>query len=105
MLRVIGHEVLNAFREVQDDLTALTVFVRAGIATAVCGRGQADIGYISTNRYNGGLVSYLDAETAQQQNLLSNEQQLVSIQGQRLSTTSIPLVVGRAGRRMGCIEP
>ena len=50
---------------------------------------------ISTNRYSGGLVSYLDVVTAQQ-NLLSNEQQLVSIQGQRL-LTSVLLVKALGG--------
>jgi outer membrane protein, multidrug efflux system len=50
---------------------------------------------ISTNRYNGGLVSYLDVVTAQQ-NLLSNEQQMVTIHGQRL-LTSVLLVKALGG--------
>jgi multidrug efflux system outer membrane protein len=50
---------------------------------------------ISTNRYAGGLVSYLDVVTAQQ-NLLSNQQELVTIQGQRL-TTSVLLVKALGG--------
>jgi outer membrane protein, multidrug efflux system len=87
--------VLNAFREVQDDLTALEVFARAQELqqqSVDAARRTLDI---STNRYSGGLVSYLDVVTAQQ-NLLSNEQQLVSIQGQRL-TTSVLLVKALGG--------
>ncbi len=87
--------VLNAFREVQDDLTALEVFVKAQELqqqSVDAARRTLDI---STNRYTGGLVSYLDVVTAQQ-NLLSNEQQLVSIQGQRL-TTSVLLIKALGG--------
>ncbi len=43
---------------------------------------------ISTSRYTGGLVSYLDVVTAQQ-NLLTNEQQLAVIRGQRLVTSAL----------------
>jgi outer membrane protein TolC len=50
---------------------------------------------ISTNRYRGGLVSYLDVVTAQQ-NLLNSEQLLVSIQGQRL-ISSVLLVKALGG--------
>jgi NodT family efflux transporter outer membrane factor (OMF) lipoprotein len=87
--------VLNAFREVQDDLTALEVFVRAQELqqqSVDAARRTLDI---STSRYTGGLVSYLDVVTAQQ-NLLTNEQQLVSIQGQRL-TTSVLLIKALGG--------
>jgi outer membrane protein, multidrug efflux system len=87
--------VLNAFREVQDDLTALEVFVRAQEMqqqSVDAARRTLDI---STNRYTGGLVSYLDVVTAQQ-NLLTNEQELVSIQGQRL-TTSVLLIKALGG--------
>jgi len=87
--------VLNAFREVQDDLTALNVFMRAQDMqqqSVDAARRTVDL---STNRYNGGLVSYLDVVTAQQ-NLLTNEQLLVNIQGQRL-TTSVLLVKALGG--------
>jgi multidrug efflux system outer membrane protein len=78
--------VLNAFREVQDDLTALSVFINAQQTQQQAVDAARRTLDISTNRYNGGLVSYLDVVTAQQ-NLLNNEQQLVNIQGQRLATT------------------
>ncbi len=50
---------------------------------------------ISTSRYSGGLVSYLDVVTAQQ-NLLTDEQELAVIQGQRL-VSSVLLVKALGG--------
>jgi outer membrane protein, multidrug efflux system len=50
---------------------------------------------ISTSRYSGGLVSYLDVVTAQQ-NLLSDEQQLAIIQGERL-VSSVLLIKALGG--------
>lgn len=50
---------------------------------------------ISTDRYTGGLVSYLDVVTAQQ-TLLNNEQQLAVIRGQRL-VTSVLLIKALGG--------
>jgi outer membrane protein, multidrug efflux system len=87
--------VLNAFREVQDDLTALDVFIQAQQTQQQAVDAARRTLDISTNRYTGGLVSYLDVVTAQQ-NLLNNEQELVTIQGQRL-TTSVLLVKALGG--------
>jgi outer membrane protein TolC len=87
--------VLNAFREVQDNITGLQVLdaARQSQADAVdSARRQLDI---STSRYVGGLVNYLDVVTAQQ-NLLSNEQEAAVIQGQRL-ITSVLLVKALGG--------
>lgn len=78
--------VLNAFREVQDDITGLQVLDaarRSQDAAVESSRRQLDI---ATSRYVGGLVSYLDVVSAQQ-NLLTNEEQAAQIQGQRLVTT------------------
>jgi outer membrane protein, multidrug efflux system len=77
--------VLNAFREVQDNITGLEVLTaaRQSQADAVdSSRRQLDI---ATSRYVGGLVNYLDVVNAQQI-LLSNEQEAAVIQGQRLIT-------------------
>jgi outer membrane protein, multidrug efflux system len=77
--------VLNAFREVQDNITGLEVLTaaRQSQADAVdSSRRQLDI---ATSRYVGGLVNYLDVVNAQQI-LLSNEQEASVIQGQRLIT-------------------
>ena len=87
--------VLNAFREVQDDLTALDVFIQAQQTQQQAVDAAQRTLDISTNRYTGGLVSYLDVVTAQQ-NLLSNQQELVNIQGLRL-TTSVLLVKALGG--------
>ncbi|HUK65865.1 MAG TPA: efflux transporter outer membrane subunit [Anaeromyxobacteraceae bacterium] len=82
--------VLNAFREVQDNITGLEVLdaARKSQAEAVASsRRQLDI---ATSRYVGGVVNYLDVVNAQQV-LLNNEQQAAVIQGQRL-VTSVLLV-------------
>jgi outer membrane protein, multidrug efflux system len=78
--------VLNAFREVQDNVTGLEVLYTAQQSQAAAvsaARRQLDI---ATSRYVGGLVNYLDVVSAQQ-NLLNNEQEAAIIQGQRLVTT------------------
>ena len=78
--------VLNAFREVQDNITGLQVLdaARQSQADAVnSSRRELDI---ATSRYVGGLVSYLDVVSAQQI-LLTNEQEAAIIEGQRLVTT------------------
>jgi outer membrane protein TolC len=87
--------VLNAFREVQDNITGLQVLdsARQSQADAVASaRRQLDI---ATSRYVGGLVNYLDVVSAQQ-NLLTNEQEAAVIQGQRL-VTSVLLVKALGG--------
>jgi outer membrane protein, multidrug efflux system len=87
--------VLQAFREVQDSLTGLTILDQAfqSQQQAVdASRRNLDI---ATNRYKGGLVSYLDVVTAQQ-TLLTNEQELAILQGQKL-VTSVLLVKSLGG--------
>ena len=87
--------VLNAFREVQDNVTGLEVLASAQQSQADAvgsARKQVDI---ATSRYVGGLVNYLDVVSAQQ-NLLSNEQEAAIIQGQRL-VTSVLLVKALGG--------
>ena len=87
--------VLNAFREVQDNITGLEVLeaARQSQAEAVdSSHRQLDI---ATSRYVGGLVSYLDVVSAQQ-TLLSNEQEAAIIQGQRL-VSSVLLVKALGG--------
>jgi NodT family efflux transporter outer membrane factor (OMF) lipoprotein len=87
--------VLQAFREVQDGLTGLTILDQAfqSQQQAVdASRRNLDI---ATSRYKGGLVSYLDVVTAQQ-TLLTNEQELAILQGQKL-VTSVLLVKALGG--------
>ena len=87
--------VLNAFREVQDNITGLEVLDTARQAQAEAvgsARKQVDI---ATSRYVGGLVNYLDVVSAQQ-TLLNNEQEAAIIQGQRL-VTAVLLVKALGG--------
>jgi outer membrane protein, multidrug efflux system len=87
--------VLSSLQEVQDELTALNVLSEAQQEqqqTVDAARRTLDI---STSRYQGGLVNYLDVVTAQQ-NLLQNEQQLAVIHGQRL-VASVLLVKALGG--------
>ena len=87
--------VLNAFREVQDDVTGLTVLDQAKQSQQLTVDAARRTLTIATSRYDGGLVSYLDVVNAQQ-NLLNNEQELAAIQGQRL-VTSVLLIKALGG--------
>jgi outer membrane protein, multidrug efflux system len=78
--------VLNAFREVQDDVTGLTVLDQANQSQQQAVDSARRTLDIAVSRYTGGLVNYLDVVNAQQ-NLLNNEQQLAVIHGQRLVTS------------------
>jgi NodT family efflux transporter outer membrane factor (OMF) lipoprotein len=78
--------VLNAFREVQDDVTGLTVLDQAFHSQQQAVDSSRRTLDIATSRYVGGLVNYLDVVNAQQ-NLLNNQQELAVIQGQRLATS------------------
>lgn len=78
--------VLNAFREVQDDVTGLLVLEQAFHSQQQAVDSSRRTLDIATSRYVGGLVNYLDVVNAQQ-NLLNNEQELAVIQGQRLATS------------------
>jgi outer membrane protein, multidrug efflux system len=87
--------VLNAFREVQDDVTGLTVLDQASRSQQQAVDAARRTLDIATSRYVGGLVSYLDVVNAQQ-NLLNNEQELAVIRGQRL-VTSVLLIKALGG--------
>lgn len=87
--------VLNAFREVQDDVTGLTVLDQAKQSQQQAVDAARRTLDIANSRYQGGLVSYLDVVNAQQ-NLLNNEQELAVIQGQKL-VTSVLLVKALGG--------
>jgi outer membrane protein, multidrug efflux system len=87
--------ILNAFREVQDDVTGLTVLDQANHSQQQAVDAARRTLDIASNRYAGGLVSYLDVVNAQQ-NLLSSEQELAVIHGQRL-VTSVLLIKALGG--------
>jgi len=87
--------VLTAMQEVQDDVTGLTVLEQARDTQQLAVDAARRTLNLSEDRYKGGLVSYLDVVTAQQ-NLLNNEQEAAVIQGQRL-VTSVLLVKALGG--------
>jgi len=87
--------VLNAFREVQDDVTGLTVLDQANQSQQQAVDAARRTLDIASSRYSGGLVNYLDVVNAQQ-NLLNSEQQLAVIHGQRL-VTSVLLIKALGG--------
>jgi len=87
--------VLTAFQEVEDNLAGLAVLNDASTAQAAAVADARKALEIANNRYVGGLVSYLDVVTAQQE-LLSNERLAAQIEGQRL-TTSVSLVKALGG--------
>ena len=87
--------VLAALQEVQDDVTGLSVLEQARDTQKLALDAARRTLDISQDRYKGGLVSYLDVVTAQQ-NLLNNEQEAAVIQGQRL-VTSVLLVKALGG--------
>jgi multidrug efflux system outer membrane protein len=87
--------VLGAFQEVQDDVNGLGVLSAAQQSQQNAVDAARRTLDISKDRYTGGLVSYLDVVTAQQ-NLLTNEQEMALIQGQRL-VTSVLLVKALGG--------
>ena len=78
--------VLVAYQDVEDQLSALhylsSQFDAENNAVADATRAEE----IASNRYNTGLVSYLDVVYAQQ-TLLSNQEVLTQVQGQRMTAT------------------
>src|SRR6266851_5644323 len=87
--------VLGAFQEVQDEITALTILIQAQQSQQQAVDAARRTLDISTSRYSGGLVSYLDVVTAQR-DLLSDEQELAIIQGERL-VSSVLLIKALGG--------
>jgi multidrug efflux system outer membrane protein len=87
--------VLAALQEVQDEITGLTVLMQAEQSQQQAVDAAQRTLDISTSRYSGGLVTYLDVVTAQR-DLLADQQQLAVIQGQRL-VSSVLLVKALGG--------
>lgn len=87
--------VLGAFQEVQDEVTGLSVLDQAEQSQQQAVDSARRTVDIATSRYTGGLVSYLDVVSAQQ-NLLINEQELAVIRGQKL-VTSVLLIKALGG--------
>ena len=75
--------VLNAFREVEDQLAA-NYYINSELDAEVSALESARrLLEIATNRYNAGLVTYLDVATAQTAALI-HERTVVELQSKRL---------------------
>jgi multidrug efflux system outer membrane protein len=86
---------LTAFQQVEDALSGLTTLAAAYESQQ---RAVADAEralQLATARYTGGLVTYLDVITAEEQ-ALSNEREETQLLGQRM-TTSVLLVKALGG--------
>jgi NodT family efflux transporter outer membrane factor (OMF) lipoprotein len=87
--------VLTAMEEVENGITGLASLERAEIQ-AVASVQSAQRAYdIASERYKGGVDTYLDVITAEQ-TLLTNQRQAVQIQGQQF-TTAVFLVKALGG--------
>ncbi len=87
--------VLNAFEEVEDNLSGLSILSQAAESQQQAVEAAQRALKIATERYTGGLVSYLDVVTAEQ-TLLDNQRLAVQLLGQRL-VTSVGLIKALGG--------
>ena len=87
--------VLNAFQQVQDGVTGLSVLDAAAKESQEAVTDGRRLLSLANDRYSGGLVAFLDVITAQQ-SLLTSERQDVQIRGQQL-TLSVSLVKALGG--------
>src|SRR5579863_4339868 len=75
--------VLTAYQEVEDQLAALRVLQGEAQSENAAVDDSKKAEQVATNRYTGGLVSYLDVIYAQTA-LLANQRVLTQISGQRM---------------------
>ncbi|HKW18078.1 MAG TPA: efflux transporter outer membrane subunit [Terriglobales bacterium] len=86
---------LTAFQQVEDALSGLTTLAAAYQSQQRAVEDAERSLQLANARYTGGLVTYLDVITAQEQ-ALTNERQEVQLLGQRM-TTSVYLVKAIGG--------
>ena len=87
--------MLTAFGEVEDNLAALRILQdEARIQAAAVAAAQRSLD-LSTNRYKGGVVNYLEVTTAQSA-ALSDERAMVDILRRRM-TASVSLIKALGG--------
>jgi multidrug efflux system outer membrane protein len=87
--------VLTAMEEVENGITGLGSLERAEIQANTSVRSAQRAFDIASERYRGGVDTYLDVITAEQ-TLLTNQRQAVQIQGQQF-TTAVFLVKALGG--------
>jgi len=90
--------VLGAMEEVENGITGLSSLERAEVQANASVRSASRAFDIASDRYQGGVATFLDVITAQQ-TLLTNQRQAVQIQGQQFAT-AVFLVKALGG---GCI--
>jgi multidrug efflux system outer membrane protein len=95
--------VLTAYQQVEDQLAALRYLTQQEQDSANAVAASRDEERIALNRYNAGLVSYLDVVYAEQ-TLLDNEQSEDAVSGQRLIATVV-LVKALGGGWEGRLHP
>jgi len=86
---------LVAFQQVEDALSSLNTLSTASAAQQQAVEAAARALTLANARYSGGLVTYLDVITAQEQ-LLVNERLATQLRGQRL-VSSVLLVKALGG--------
>jgi outer membrane protein, multidrug efflux system len=77
--------VLGAMEEVENGITGLFYLDRASVQAVASVRSAQRAYDIASDRYKGGVDTYLEMITAQQ-TLLTNQRQAVQIQGQQFAT-------------------
>jgi outer membrane protein, multidrug efflux system len=77
--------VLGAMEEVENGITGLSSLERAQVQANLSVRSATRAFDIASDRYQGGVATFLDVITAQQ-TLLTNQRQAVQIQGQQFAT-------------------
>lgn len=87
--------VLNAFQDVEDNLSGLGVLAQAAQTQQQAVDAAQRALKIANDRYTGGLVTYLDVVTAEQ-TLLDNQRLATQLLGQQL-VTSVGLIKALGG--------
>jgi NodT family efflux transporter outer membrane factor (OMF) lipoprotein len=87
--------VLTAFQQVEDGLSGLNALSQASTSQSAAVEDAQRALQLATNRYSGGLTTYLDVITAQSA-LLTNQRTSVQLLGQQM-VTSVYLVKALGG--------
>ena len=87
--------VLTAFQQVEDGLSGLNALTQASTSQNAAVEDAQRALQLATNRYSGGLTTYLDVITAQSA-LLTNQRTSVQLLGQQM-VTSVYLVKALGG--------
>jgi outer membrane protein, multidrug efflux system len=87
--------VLTAFQQVEDGLSGLNALSQASTSQNAAVEDAQRALQLATNRYSGGLTTYLDVITAQSA-LLTNQRTSVQLLGQQM-VTSVYLVKALGG--------